>query len=107
MIKMPVPHYQSRVSRIREALQKKRLDGFLVTDMHNVRYLTGFTGSSGFALITKKECILITDFRYKEQSEKEVQGWDIVIEKGSRIDLFRDLCKKTGIKKLGFESSVS
>ena len=107
MIKTPVPHYQSRVARIREALQKKRLDGFLVTDMHNVRYLTGFTGSSGFALITKKECILLTDFRYKEQSEKETQGWDIVIEKGGRIDLFRDLCKKTGIKKLGFESSVS
>ena len=107
MIKMPVPHYQLRVARIGEALQKKRLDGFLVTDMHNVRYLTGFTGSSGFALITKKECILVTDFRYKEQSEKETRGWDIIIEKGSRIDLFRDLCKKTGIKKLGFESSVS
>jgi Xaa-Pro aminopeptidase len=107
MIQTPVPHYQSRVARIREALQKKRLDGFLVTDMHNVRYLTGFTGSSGFALITKKECILLTDFRYKEQSEKETQGWDIVIEKDGRIDLFRDLCKKTGIKKLGFESSVS
>ena len=107
MIKTPVPHYQSRVARIREALQKKRLDGFLVTDIYNVRYLTGFTGSSGFALITKKDCILLTDFRYKEQSEKETQGWEIVIEKGSRIDLFRDLCKKTGIKKLGFESSVS
>jgi len=107
MIKTPVPHYQSRVARIREALQKKRLDGFLVTDIYNVRYLTGFTGSSGFALITKKDCILLTDFRYKEQSEKETQSWDIVIEKGSRIDLFRDLCKKTGIKKLGFESSVS
>jgi len=107
MIKPPAPYYQSRVAKIREALQKKSLDGFLVTDMHNVHYLTGFTGSSGFVLITKKERILVTDFRYKEQSEKEAQGWDIVMEKGSRINLFRDLCKKTGIKKLGFESSVS
>ena len=107
MINAPALYYQSRVAKIREALQKKRLDGFLVTDMHNVRYLTGFTGSSGFVMITKKERILATDFRYKEQSEKEVQGWDIVMEKGGRIDLFRDLCKKTGIKKLGFESSVS
>jgi len=107
MIKTPLPYYQSRVAKIREALQKKRLDGFLVTDIHNVRYLTGFTGSSAFALITKKERLLVTDFRYKEQSAKEVQDWDIVIENGGRIDLFRDLCKKTGIKKLGFESSVS
>ncbi len=49
----------------------KGMDGLLVTGMSNLRYLTGFTGSSGFALITRRESILATDFRYTEQAEKE------------------------------------
>lgn len=96
-----------KLIEIREAMKKKRIDGFLITDMNNIRYLTGFSGSSGFALITRKENIFVTDFRYKEQSEKEAQGWDIVIEKGNRIKTIEILSKKNDIKKLGFESSVS
>jgi Xaa-Pro aminopeptidase len=107
MIKMPVTLYTSRLARIREAINKKKKDGFLVTDLTNVRYLTSFSGSSGLLIISKKENIFITDFRYKEQAEKEVKGWDIVIERGNRIDTIQDISQKTGIRKLGFESSVS
>lgn len=107
MIKMPVTLYSSRLVKIKETMKRKRIDGFLVTDIHNVRYLTGFSGSSGFLLITRKKNIFVTDFRYKEQSEKEVTGWDIIIEKGNRINIIQDLSQKTSTKKLGLESSVS
>lgn len=99
--------YSSRIHLLRETLRRKRLDGFLVTDINNVRYLTGFSGTSGFALITGKETFFVTDFRYREQSAAEVKGWDIVIEKGKRIRTIQDLSKKNGVSRLGFESSVS
>jgi Xaa-Pro aminopeptidase len=99
--------YSSRVLLLRETLRRKRLDGLLVTDIDNVRYLTGFSGTSGFALITRKEAFFVTDFRYREQSTEELKDWNIVIEKGKRIRTIQDLSKKNGISRLGFESSVS
>lgn len=96
-----------RLPNIKKSVKRKGLDGFLITDIHNVCYLTGFTGSSGFCIITHRENIFVTDFRYREQSEQEVKGWDTVIEKGDRIKTIERLVKQTGIGTLGFESSVS
>lgn len=107
MIKIPVTHYASRVLRIRESLKRKGVDGFLVTDINNIRYLTGFSGSSALLFITKGENVFVTDFRYKEQTEREVKGWDILIEKRGLIKAIKDLSQRIGIKKLGLESSVS
>jgi Xaa-Pro aminopeptidase len=99
--------YAPRLISVREIMKKKKIDGFLVTDMTNIRYLTGFSGSSGFLFVTGKEQFFTTDFRYKEQSEQEVKGWNIRIERGSRIETIKNLFKKSGIRKLGFESSAS
>lgn len=98
--------YTQRINNLRELL-KNKVEGFLVTNIVNVRYLTGFSGSSGFVFITKKANIFITDFRYKEQSSKEIVGSNIVIEKGDRIQTIQRLLKQHTIKKLGFESSVT
>jgi Xaa-Pro aminopeptidase len=98
-------HHLKRLEKTKRFL--KDVDGFLVTDIHNVRYLSGFTGSSGVLLITKSNNIFLTDFRYREQAEKEVAGCDIVIENKGRLAVIRHLLKKLGIKKLGVESSVS
>jgi len=107
MIKAPDTHYVSRLTKMRKSFTKKGGDGFLVTDIHNIRYLTGFSGSSAFLLITKNKNIFITDFRYKDQAEREVKGWDFIIEKKGMIKAIENLSRKVGIKKLGLESSVS
>ncbi len=104
---MTVTDYSSRLTKLRKSFEKKGIDGFLVTDINNIRYLIGFSGSSGLLLITKKENIFVTDFRYKEQSKREVKGWDIVIQKGEVIKTIKYLSRRIGIKKLGFESSAS
>jgi len=95
----------SRLAGIRASFNG--IDGFLVTDINNVRYFTGFSGSSGFLLITKTANFFVTDFRYKEQAGCEVEGWDIVIEKEKRAKTVSALAKKLGINRLGFEASVS
>ncbi len=97
----------SKLALVRKALKKKKIEAFVVTDMTNVSYLSGFSGSSGLLLLTEKEQFFVTDFRYKEQSEQEVKGWDIIIEKGNRVPTIQSLCRKTGTKTLGFESSAS
>jgi Xaa-Pro aminopeptidase len=107
MIDTILDRYSLRLKNIRQAITNIKIDGFLVTDLINVRYLTGFTGSSGFAFVTGKETFFITDFRYKEQSEKEVKHATIIIEKGDRFRIIQTLSKKNHIRSLGFESSVS
>ena len=90
-------------ARLRKQFKKPGIDGILITDIVNVRYLTGFTGSSGFLVLTKKHAIFATDFRYKEQAEHEIKGYRVRIENSERSGEIKDICDACGIKKLGFE----
>lgn len=97
--------FERRISALRSSLRGG--EGFLVTDITNVRYLTGFTGSSGFVFLTKSEAVFATDPRYAEQARSEAAFDRIVIEKKNRAASVRGLMRKTGSKKLRFESTVS
>ena len=63
-----------RATRLAEKLPEIGADLLVVTSLVNVRYLTGFTGSSGMALVGPDTRAFITDFRYLEQSAAEVDG---------------------------------
>lgn len=58
----------------------------LVTHLPNVRYLTGFSGSAGCALITPRHKYFFTDFRYEAQATKEVRGFDVRIVRGGALE---------------------
>ena len=53
-----------KVNKLREILDDKELDAILVSSPPNRRYLSGFTGSAGYLLISRSESVLCTDFRY-------------------------------------------
>jgi Xaa-Pro aminopeptidase len=96
---------KDRLARLREQLGKHKIKGFLLTAPRSLRYITGFSGSNGCALVTADEAIFITDFRYKTQAADEVQGFEHITAKG---ELFKDLAglKWFGRKRrLGFEST--
>jgi Xaa-Pro aminopeptidase len=57
-------------------LAERGLDALLVTDLVNVRYLTGFTGSNAVAVVGPDLRRFITDFRYVEQAAEQVDGFD-------------------------------
>ena len=61
-----------RAQRAIELLPDAGIDALLVTDLINVPYLTGYTGSNGLALIGESVCAFVTDFRYVEQAAAEV-----------------------------------
>ena len=62
-----------RAERLAELLPEAGVDLLLVTELVNVRYLTGYTGSNGLALIGADTRRFITDFRYVEQAAEEVE----------------------------------
>jgi Xaa-Pro aminopeptidase len=61
-----------RQARLRERLEREGLAGLIVTHLANVRYLTGFTGSSAVLLVSPRETVLVTDTRYETQAQREV-----------------------------------
>jgi Xaa-Pro aminopeptidase len=63
-----------RIERLLERLPGLQAEAILVTSLVNLRYLTGFTGSSGLAVIGPDIRLFVTDFRYEEQSAAEVDG---------------------------------
>jgi Xaa-Pro aminopeptidase len=102
----PLPHHAFRLQNVQAFMRRNNCEGFLITNLDNIRYLTGFTGSSGILLITRKESFFITDFRYKEQAEKELKQGNIIIAKGDMIKTVKTLSKKTAVRILGLEASL-
>jgi Xaa-Pro aminopeptidase len=71
--------HRGRQQRLQDSLSTHRLDALLVTHPPNLRYLCGFTGSSGALLLTGKKRVFITDGRYTGQARAEVRSAQIVI----------------------------
>ena len=67
----------SRADRVAGRLAERELDALLVTDLLNLRYLTGFTGSNGAAVAGPQVRRFVTDFRYVERARAEVEGFEI------------------------------
>jgi Xaa-Pro aminopeptidase len=66
-----------RADRVAARLAERELDLLLVTDMVNVRYLTGFSGSNALVLVGPDTRRFLTDFRYVERARSEVEGFDL------------------------------
>ncbi|BBX60954.1 X-Pro dipeptidase [Mycobacterium saskatchewanense] len=79
----------------------------LVTDLNNVRYLSGFTGSNGALLVfgDEREAVLATDGRYRTQAAEQAPGLEIAIERAVARHL-AGRAAEAGVRKLGFESNV-
>jgi Xaa-Pro aminopeptidase len=73
---------RGRSERLEQALAERELDRMLVTDLTNVRYLTGFTGTNGACICGPDIRLFLTDFRYTERATAEVEGWEPVTVAG-------------------------
>jgi Xaa-Pro aminopeptidase len=67
---------RGRGDRLEQLLAERELDRMLVTDLTNVRYLTGFTGTNGACVCGPGVRLFLTDFRYTERAAAEVEGWE-------------------------------
>ncbi|KAF1080690.1 MAG: Aminopeptidase YpdF (MP-, MA-, MS-, AP-, NP- specific) [Candidatus Rifleibacterium amylolyticum] len=96
-----------RIDSLRRSFTKD-YDALLVTNPRNIRYLCGFSGSSGSLLITPSRAVFFTDFRYQEQSAVQVgKAARIVVFTKSLVDSLKKEIKKLKIGRLGIEKSMS
>src|SRR4051812_28391640 len=65
-----------RGERLEQLLAERELERMLVTDLTNIRYLTGFTGTNGACVCGPGLRLFLTDFRYTERAAAEVEGWE-------------------------------
>lgn len=90
-------------------------EAFFVSDPFNRRYLSGFTGSAGYLLITASHAWLLTDFRYEEAARQEAPDFEIVRYgtggaqnsegSGGLYEALLSLLQAEGIRRLAFESA--
>ncbi len=93
-----------RVEKLQERLANESLGGMLVTNLTNVRYLSGFTGSAGSCLILDQKSYFISDGRYLTQSKEQVQDMEIIIDTGSHLQIIKDNDLISNGTTLGFEA---
>ena len=95
-----------RLEKLREAMAAENIDGFLITQPENRRYLSGFTGSAGILIITQDQQALATDSRYYEQVRQQCPTWELIEVgydfAGNMLELLRKL--GLGGRRVAFEA---
>lgn len=101
--------YAGRQARLREKLGADGLEALYVTNLTNIRYLCGFTGTNAFLLVGTEATWFLSDGRYRTQAAQEVESSEVEIY--ATNDLHEEAFKKIlgtptlkEAKKVGFES---
>jgi Xaa-Pro aminopeptidase len=98
-----VDHFR-RIGQLRRRLSKAGLPGLVVTHLPDIRYLSGFTGSSAALAITHRAARLFTDVRYKEQAAEEVQAAEVqIVASLPAVSAVEWLAAQPGVKFAGFD----
>jgi Xaa-Pro aminopeptidase len=96
----------NRLKKFRRQMVEANIDGFMITQPENRRYLSGFTGSNGVLIISADKQVLATDSRYYEQVRQQCPDWELVEVgydfAGSMLELLRSL--ELGARRVGFEA---
>ena len=98
------PATAARLDRLRALFDEAKIDALLVSNPHNRRYLSGFTGSAGYLIVTREGARIATDFRYWEQVGQQCAGWELFQSVGPLKEWFADLVKPHGGTRLGVEA---
>jgi Xaa-Pro aminopeptidase len=94
----------ARLEKLRQKLAEKEIEAILISQPENRYYLSGFTGSWGFLIITAEKAILATDFRYLEQAREEAPEFEVFRITNEIADWLPKLVAQIGLSKLGFEA---
>ena len=106
MTELPKMDVGMRLGRLRERISEAGCDALLVTHLTNIRYLTGFTGSAGLLLVLPDDAVLVTDGRYRDQSQEQLDanGVEARIEITATEHDAKLAAAARGIERVGLES---
>ncbi|MFA5795389.1 MAG: Xaa-Pro peptidase family protein [Candidatus Brocadiia bacterium] len=91
------------LDRFQKKLGELKLDAFLVLNTVNVQYLSGFTSGDSWMVVTPSKAFFITDFRYVEQAEQELNNCKLVRHTKGLVAESINLMKQSRAKRVGFE----
>jgi len=97
--------FSPRLDRVRRSLIELQLDGLIVADLQDIRYLSGFSGSTALVLIRLDRAYIFLDFRYITQAQEEVVGFEVKPVTSSAWDSLIEYAKEGKGKRLGFVPS--
>lgn len=92
-----------RLEGLRRALGEHQVDAFMITRPENRAYMSGFTGSAGWLIITADKAFLITDFRYFEQATAQAPDFEVIKQGTLVTDTLREVLERAGVQRLAFE----
>ncbi|WP_404452985.1 Xaa-Pro peptidase family protein [Virgibacillus necropolis] len=95
----------SKIEKLRASLSTNNLDAIIITNPYNRRYITGFTGTAGVAIISLKDTRFITDFRYTEQANEQATEFTVVEHKKSIIEEISNQLNELNVSRVGFEKT--
>ena len=96
----------NRIAKARGCLARTGADLLIVSNLSNIRYISGFTGSEGLLVLSQSEGWFLTDSRYTSQAAAEVTGARVV-EFSSRLEALATILKDSGTGKIGFEANYT
>ena len=96
---------KNRRFRLNTFFEQYSLKAVLFTDLRNIRYLCGFSGSEGALLVSRDAAWFLCDSRYTAQASTEVQSAQVRECGAIRIDTIAELAEEFGLDRIGFEAS--
>lgn len=84
-------------------LDTMNIEAILVSNPFNMRYLSNFTGGTGYLYLSHKKSIILTDSRYTIAAEEEGIGFEVIEVNAPYEEAINDLLTKEQVKRLGFE----
>lgn len=96
----------TRISTFRERMLAENLDAIILTNLKNIYYLSGFWGTAGTILMTRKAQYLLTDSRYSIAAREVALDFEVIETREALVEIAK-LLKKEAASKIGFEDSVS
>ncbi len=98
--------YTNRLNKVYKAIDDANYDGLYITNITNIRYLTGFTGSAALLIVLKNTSFFFTDGRYIQQSKEQILHSQIRIINSGYFESIKDekILNQSGLN-MGFESN--
>ena len=98
--------HSRRIGLLRRRLTKAGLPGLLVTHLPDLRYLSGFTGSSAALAVTRRAARLFTDGRYTTQAAEEVKAAQVqIVSSSPAVAAVEWLAAQVGVTSAGFDAT--
>lgn len=96
------------LEKLRNELKAATPSALLISDLANVFWLTGFSGSFGTAVVTPSANLLISDSRYTLQAQEQAIGWDVrtFANPTDSVDFLREQLESISVRAVGFDKAV-